>query len=150
LQNVLAGRSALIAAANVCWLRCGRLYIRREKSSRHIGIIYHLPVLIAAFAAWVLGAIRHSQYPFRAAWIQAHRLSWLEVHQLVWTFAPHFLGVALLFAYGVAWLLAWSTRKGVIIGVSEAVGLWIFKVSRPTCSVSSLRTRFSQASQRAL
>lgn len=28
--------------------------------------IYHLPILLAAFAAWCLGAIWHSQYLFRA------------------------------------------------------------------------------------
>ena len=56
---------------------------------------------------------------------------------------------------GISWLLAWSTRKGVITGVSEAVGLWIaitglaqaYKASPPDRLRSSSRTRFSQASQ---
>lgn len=102
-------------------------YTKGEVGAPHWKPIYHLPVLLAAFAAWVLGAIWHSQYLFRSEWIRAVGLSRLEVHQIVWTLAPHFLslGVALLFAYGVASLLARSRKKGVVIGVAEAMGLWL-------------------------
>lgn len=81
--------------------------------------IYHLPILLAAFVAWYLGIIWHSQYLFRAQWITAAGLSHAQVKQLVSWYSPHLLTAAgcLLFAYGVAWLLAVSHRKGVLAGV---------------------------------
>ncbi len=81
--------------------------------------IYHLPILLAAFAAWYVGAIWHSQYMFRARWMQAIGLTHAQVKQIVWWSSPHLLtaAVCLLFAYGVAWLLAVFHRKGVLQGV---------------------------------
>ena len=81
--------------------------------------IYHLPVLLAAFAAWYVGAIWHSHYLFRAQWMDALGLTHAQVKQMVWWLSPHLLtaAVCLLFAYGVAWLLAVSHRKGVLQGV---------------------------------
>ncbi|MGA8086920.1 MAG: DUF1761 domain-containing protein [Terracidiphilus sp.] len=85
--------------------------------------IYHLPVLLAAFAAWYVGAIWHSHYMFREQWLQAVGLTHAQVKQIVWWLSPHLLtaGVCLLFAYGVAWLLAVSHRKGVLQGVLMSV-----------------------------
>ncbi|MDA8218088.1 MAG: DUF1761 domain-containing protein [Dehalococcoidales bacterium] len=85
--------------------------------------IYHLPVLVAAFAAWYLGAIWHSHYLFRAQWMEAVGLTHAQVKHIVWWLSPHLLtaGVCLLFAYGVAWLLAVSHRKGVLPGVVMAL-----------------------------
>jgi hypothetical protein len=81
--------------------------------------IYHLPVLLAAFVAWFVGAIWHSQCMFRERWMHAVGLTHAQVKQIVWWLSPHLLTVAvcLLFAYGVAWLLAVSHRKGVLHGV---------------------------------
>ena len=81
--------------------------------------IYHLPILLAAFAAWCVGAIWHSHYMFREQWMQAVGLTHAQVKQIVWWLSPHLLtaSVCLLFAYGVAWLLAVSHRKGVLQGV---------------------------------
>jgi hypothetical protein len=81
--------------------------------------IYHLPVLLAAFAAWYVGAIWHSHYLFREQWINAVGLTHAQVRQIVWWVSPHLLSAAvcLLFAYGVAWLLAVSHHKGVLQGV---------------------------------
>lgn len=81
--------------------------------------IYQLPILLAAFAAWCLGAIWHSQYMFRAPWMDAAGLTRTQVKQMVWWNSPHLLtlAVCLLFAYGVAWLLAVCHRKGVLQGV---------------------------------
>ncbi|MGA8042817.1 MAG: DUF1761 domain-containing protein [Terracidiphilus sp.] len=85
--------------------------------------IYHLPVVLAAFAAWYVGAIWHSHYLFRARWIEAVGLTQAQVKQIVWWLSPHLLSAAvcLLFAYGVAWLLAVSHRKGVLHGVVMAL-----------------------------
>lgn len=85
--------------------------------------IYHLPIILAAFAAWYLGAIWHSQYLFRAQWMDALGLTHAQVKQIVSSYAPHLLSAAicLLFAYGVAWLLAVSHRKGVLQGVLMSV-----------------------------
>ena len=85
--------------------------------------IYHIPICLAAFAAWCLGMIWHSQYLFRAQWMDALGLSHAQVKQIVSSYLPHLLsaGICLLFAYGVAWLLAVSHRKGVLPGVLMAV-----------------------------
>jgi len=88
--------------------------------------IYHLPVLIAAFATWVFGAIWHSQYLFRTRWREVFRLSRPELRQMVWWWSPHLLSVAVcfLFAYGVAWLLACRGRRGVWEGIITSISLW--------------------------
>lgn len=85
--------------------------------------IYQLPILLAAFAAWCLGAIWHSQYLFRTRWMDALGLTRAQVRQIVWWNSPHLLtlAVCLLFAYGVAWLLAVGHRKGVLQGVLMSV-----------------------------
>ena len=85
--------------------------------------IHHLPVILAAFAAWCLGAIWHSQYLFRPRLMDAVGLTHAQVRQIVWWNSPHLLtlAVCLLFAYGVAWLLAVCHRKGVLPGVLMAV-----------------------------
>jgi hypothetical protein len=79
--------------------------------------IYHLPIILAAFAAWYLGAIWHSQFLFRTRWLNATGLDPAEVKQIVGLYLLLSLGVCLLFAYGVAWLLAVSHLKGVLHGV---------------------------------
>ncbi len=85
--------------------------------------IHHLPIVLAAFAAWCLGAIWHSQYLFRPRWMHALGLPRAQVKQIVWWISPHLLtfAVCLLFAYGVAWLLAASHRKGVLPGVAMSL-----------------------------
>jgi hypothetical protein len=88
--------------------------------------IYHLPVLMAAFAAWVLGALWHSQYLLRPSWTQSLGLSPADLHRLVRSWTPHLLSVAacLLFAYGVAWLVAWQGGKGTRQGMVTSISLW--------------------------
>jgi hypothetical protein len=85
--------------------------------------IYHLPIFLAAFAAWYLGVIWHSQYLFRARWMEAVGLTYAQVKQTVPWSSAHLLtaAVCLLFAYGVAWLLAVFHRKGVLQGVLMSV-----------------------------
>jgi hypothetical protein len=85
--------------------------------------IYHLPILLAAFAAWCLGVIWHAQYLFRTQWTDAVGLTRAQVKQIVWWNSPHLLTLAmcLLFAYGVAWLLVAFHRKGVLPGILMAV-----------------------------
>jgi len=93
---------------------------------RAIRQIYHLPVLLAAFAAWYIGMVWHSGYLFRGRWMAALSLTPAQVKQLVSWYSPHLLSVAacLLFAYGVAWLQTWFTRRGLWQGILSAVLLW--------------------------
>jgi len=79
--------------------------------------------MLAAFAAWYLEAVWHSQYMFRTRWMDALGLAHAQVKQTVWWYWPHLLTVAvcLLFAYGVAWLLAVCHRKGVLQGALMSV-----------------------------
>lgn len=85
--------------------------------------IYHLPVLLAAFAAWYAGMLWHSHYLFREKWTSALGLTPAQIKQTVWWLSPHIVTAcaALLFAYGVAWLLAIFHRKGILQGVLMAV-----------------------------
>lgn len=88
--------------------------------------IYHLPALIAAFASWYLGAVWHSHYLFRSRWMAALGLSQAELKQLVWWDSPHLLsiGMCLLFAYGVAFLLAYCGRRGIWRGIVISTLFW--------------------------
>ena len=102
-------------------------YTRGEVERPRAKKIYHLPVLLAAFVAWVLGAIWHSQYIFRGPWMKSLGLSRAQLRPMVWSWSPHLLSVAVcaLFAYGVAWLLMWSEQKGVGRGISVSTALWM-------------------------
>jgi hypothetical protein len=111
-----------------CGRECMRQALRAEQykageAKADAKPIYHLPVVLAAFAAWYLGAIWHSQYLFRARWMAAVGLTHGQVQRIEWWLTPHLLTAAvwLLFAYGVAWLLAVGHRKGVLPGVAMAV-----------------------------
>lgn len=79
--------------------------------------IYHLPVILAAFAAWYLGAAWHSRYLFRAQWLDATGLNPAEFRQIIGLYLLLSMAVCLLFAYGVAWLLAVCHRRGVLQGI---------------------------------
>jgi len=89
--------------------------------------IYHLPVLISAFVALIVGVFWHSQYLFRAQWTEASGLDRLQLRPIVHSWTPHLLtsAICVLFAYGVAWLLAWGQRRGVWRGIATASALWL-------------------------
>jgi hypothetical protein len=89
--------------------------------------IFHLPVLLAAAVAWVLGMAWHSEYLFRPQWMTALRLSDRDTRVLAEMWTPHLLTVAacLVFAYGVAWLLAWAGTRTAFRGIGVALLLWL-------------------------
>lgn len=97
--------------------------VQRSSSKR----IYHLPIAIAAFVAWMMGAVWHSQYLFRLQWMRALGLSSSDLRQLVWWRPAHLLSLAvpLLFAYGVAWLLELNRKRGVGWGLATSTALWL-------------------------
>ncbi len=101
-------------------------YTLGEVPAPRSGPIYHLPVLLAAFAAWYVGLVWHSQYLFRARWMTALGLTPAQLKQMVLWYSPHLLSVAacLLFAYGVAWLQIWLSCKGVWRGILSSTLLW--------------------------
>lgn len=98
--------------------------------------IYHLPILIAAFASWYVGAVWHSHYLFRTRWMTDLGLTPGQLKTLVLWYSPHLLSmtVCLLFAYGVAWLLAVVGRKGIVNGLFASFFLWgaVLLVSLPS------------------
>ena len=102
-------------------------YTRGEmQPSRTVRPIYQLPILIAAFAAWYVGIVWHSQYLFRARWMAVLGLTPAQVKDLVGWYSPHLLSVAacLLFAYGVGWLQTWLSHQGFWQGVLSSTLLW--------------------------
>ena len=88
--------------------------------------IYHLPVLLAGFAAWYIGMLWHSEHLFRGRWMAALGLTPAELKEIVLWYSPHLLSVAacVLFAYGVAWLQAVQHHKGIRQGILSATFLW--------------------------
>lgn len=91
-----------------------------------MGPIFHLPVLLAASVAWVIGAFWHSQYLFRVEWRESIGLTRWQLHELGWALTPHLLTFAapLLFAYGVAMVLTWIGRQGPIAGAAVSILMW--------------------------
>ena len=103
--------------------------------------IYHLPVLLAACAAWYVGMVWHSPYLFRARWMNAVGLTPAQLKQMVAWYSPHLLSIAasLLFAYGVAWLQTWLSRNGALQGILSSTMLWtaIMLVTLPSMTTLS-------------
>lgn len=97
-----------------------------EEVTVKAGPIFHFPVLLASFIAWVIGAFWHSQYFFRVEWREAIGLSRWQLHELGWALTPHLLTFAapLLFAYAVAMVLAWMPRQGPFVGATVSVLMW--------------------------
>ena len=89
--------------------------------------IAHLPALIAAGAAWLLGIVWHSEYVFRSVWASTVGLTDQQAHDLARTWMPHLLTVAmcLIFAYCVAALLAWVGSRTAWRGIQISVSLWL-------------------------
>ena len=102
--------------------------------------IYHLPILVAAFAGYILGAVWHSQWLFRERWMTALGLDSAQVKDLVTWYSPHLLSTAicLLFAYGVGWLLAIRQRSGTWQGILTSLLLWGSLVLASSPSASGL------------
>ena len=113
------GQECLPQALKTCAYRLGEVEIKTKK-------IYHLPILLAAFAGWYLGAVWHSHWLFRERWMNALGLNPSQVKDLLALYSPHLLSIAvcLLFAYGVAWLLAIGQRSGVWQGMIASLFLW--------------------------
>ncbi|MBZ5574025.1 MAG: DUF1761 domain-containing protein [Acidobacteriia bacterium] len=118
--RIRCGQECIPAARRTAAYTQGQVEVRKTKK------IYHVPVLLAAFAAWVFGAAWHSQYLFRTRWKETFGLSRPELRQMVWWWSPHLLSVVvcLLFAYGVAWQLAFRGRRGVWAGIIASISLW--------------------------
>ena len=89
--------------------------------------ICHLPVLLAAAAAWVLGMVWHSEYLFRPLWMNAMNLSDHKTRVLAEMWTPHLITVAacLLFAYSVGLLVAWLGKRTLFSGVQIALSIWL-------------------------
>ena len=86
----------------------------------------HLPALIAAAAAWVLGMVWHSEYVFRAKWMAALNLTDRQTRDLAEMWTPHLMTAAacILFAYGVTRLTLWLGRRTILSGLGVALSLW--------------------------
>lgn len=89
--------------------------------------ICHLPVFLAAAAAWVLGMAWHSEYLFRPQWMNAMNLNDHYTRVLAEMWMPHLLTVAgcLLFAYAVGTVAAWLGKRSLLSGLQIALSLWV-------------------------
>jgi hypothetical protein len=90
-------------------------------------MLAHLPILVGAGAAWVLGALWHSQYTFRPRWAAAIGLPDSRILDLARMWTPHLLTAAacLVFAYAVGALLAWFGRRTLLRGLQASLSLWV-------------------------
>ncbi len=102
-------------------------YTEGEVARPRTKAIYHLPVVMGGFAAWVFGAFWHSQHFLRQRWMTALGLDPLQLRHLVRSWSPHLLSVAacFLFAYGVAGVLLWTKQRGTFAGIASALLLWL-------------------------
>jgi len=93
--------------------------------------IAHLPTLVAAGAAWVLGMAWHSEYMFRSPWAKAVGFTDQQAHDLARTWMPHLLtvGACLLFSYGTAVFLMWLGKRSFWTGVEMSVAMWVVIVA---------------------
>jgi len=105
--------------------------------------IPHLPTLIAAAAAWVLGMVWHSEYLFRSKWMAAIGLSDFRTRELAEMWFPHLLTVVacLLFAYAVALLMAWLNARTLLLGLRVAASLWLLIAAAVMVAARSLLPR---------
>jgi len=87
----------------------------------------HLPALVAAAAAWVLGMAWHSEYMFRSQWAKTVGLTDQQAHDLARTWTPHLLtvGACLLFSYGTAALLVRLGKRSLWTGIEMSVVMWV-------------------------
>jgi hypothetical protein len=127
------GQECLPQALETSPYELGEVQVRTKK-------IYHLPILLAAFAGYILGAVWHSHWLFRERWVTALGLDGAQVKDLVAWYSPHLLSTAvcLLFAYGVAWLLAVRERSGVLQGILASLLLWVALVLVSSPRISAL------------
>jgi hypothetical protein len=136
----LSGRPKLRLADCSRWpvhADCGQGCIPDAEKSAPIPLVHaelqqknricHLPVLLAAAAAWVLGVAWHSEYLFRPWWMNAMNLDDHYTRVLAKTWMPHLFTVAacLLFAYAVGALVAWTGKRTLFSGVQVALSLWV-------------------------
>ena len=89
--------------------------------------VAHLPVLVAAGAAWVLGMAWHSQYMFRSLWAKNIGLTDQQARALARQLTPHLLtvGCCLLASYGVGSLLARLGTPSLWRGIQISISLWL-------------------------
>jgi Protein of unknown function (DUF1761) len=118
-ERIKCGQKCIPEALKTAPYTRGEVQVRTKR-------VYHLPVLIAAFAGWYVGAVWHSHYLFRARWMTDLGLTPDQVKTIVLWYSPHLLSAALslLFAYGVAWLLALAGRRGMLNGLLASFCLW--------------------------
>jgi hypothetical protein len=114
--------------------------MHEEHTSTATRRIYHLPALLAAFAAWYVGMIWHSPHLFRSQWAAAFGLTPIQFKQIVESYSPHLItaGACLLFAYGVAWLQSWYSHQGLWQGILSSFSLSALLVLATLPSISGL------------
>ena len=80
----------------------------------------HIPVLVGAALAWLLGAIWYSRPLFRAAWMQAHGLTPQAARLRAAMILPYLIPFAgfLLLGYVVAWHIRRGGKDGVLRGLA--------------------------------
>jgi hypothetical protein len=101
--------------------------LKQQDIRQASSILAHLPILVGAAAAWLLGALWHSQYTFRARWAAAIDLPDSRTLDLARAWTPHLLTAAacLVFAYAVGSLLAWFGSRTLLRGLQAAISLWV-------------------------
>ncbi len=87
--------------------------------------IGHVPVVVGAALAWLLGAIWYSRPLFRSAWMQAHGLTVQTARLRAAMILPYLLPFAgfLVLGYFVAWHIRHGRKPGIARGVALGAAL---------------------------
>jgi uncharacterized protein DUF1761 len=95
----------------------------------------HLPAYLVATAAfWFVGAFWYSQFVFRGAWMKMTGFTPQQIRELVELWSPHLVtvGIAALFTFALAWVVALfdchSAPRGVAAGFLLWLVFWVFMV----------------------
>ena len=92
------------------------------------GARIHLPAYLVATAAfWFIGLFWYSHYLFRGWWMSLMGYSEAQLRQVVELWGPHLVtvGIAVLFTFALAWIMALFDIHGAVRGLGAGLLLWL-------------------------
>jgi hypothetical protein len=100
----------------------------RRAGVRDVGARIHLPAYLVATAAfWFIGLFWYSQYLFRSWWMSLMGFSEADLRRIVEFWGPHLVtvGIAVLFTFALAWVMALFDCHTIWRGLGAGFLLWM-------------------------